>query len=487
MKREASLGVDESGDASGVVSQSRFDGCTRDVRKDDDGRPCRTGTVWTATAHIITAVIGSGVLSLAWAVAQLGWIAGPATLIVFSLITLYTSYLLADCYRSPDPVLGKRNYTYMESVRSNLGGTMHLICGIVQYVYLVGTAIGYTITGSISIAAIYKSNCFHKRGHDAPCLISTDPFLITFGIVQIILSQIPNFHKLSWLSTLAAVMSFGYAAIGIALSMVKVISGKIGKSSLTGVEIGVDVSEAQKVWRIFKALGDIAFAYVYSVILLEIQDTLRSTPAENKVMKKATMISVSITTVFYMLCGCMGYAAFGNDAPGNMLTGFGFYEPYWLIDLANMFIVVHLVGAFQVFGQPFFAAVEAWAGRRWPNSKLITGEYQVSRKYMRYSMNMFRLIWRSLFVIVVTVVAMLMPFFNEIVGLLGAIGYWPLSVYFPVEMYISQKKIARFTSLWVALQLLNLGCLLITLAAICGSIQGIIEDLRVYKPFNSKQ
>lgn len=60
------------------------------------------------------------------------------------------------------------------------------------------------------------------------------------------------------------------------------------------------------------------------------------------------MIGVSTTTVIYVLCGCVGYAAFGNNAPGNMLTGFGFYEPFWLVDLANVFIVVHLVGAFQV-------------------------------------------------------------------------------------------------------------------------------------------
>ncbi|PWA71287.1 hypothetical protein CTI12_AA281510 [Artemisia annua] len=34
------------------------------------------GNAWTAIAHITTAVIGSGVLSLSWNVAQLGWIAG---------------------------------------------------------------------------------------------------------------------------------------------------------------------------------------------------------------------------------------------------------------------------------------------------------------------------------------------------------------------------------------------------------------------------
>ncbi|QCD99877.1 Amino acid transporter [Vigna unguiculata] len=61
-----------------------------------------TGTVWTASAHIITAVIGSGVLSLAWAIAQLGWIAGPATMILFSVVTYYTSLLLAACYRTGD-------------------------------------------------------------------------------------------------------------------------------------------------------------------------------------------------------------------------------------------------------------------------------------------------------------------------------------------------------------------------------------------------
>lgn len=77
------------------------------------------GNVMTASAHIITAVIGSGVLSLAWAIAQLGWIAGPAVMIMFSLVTYYTSSLLIACYR--DPVTGKRNNTYSAAVRSHLG------------------------------------------------------------------------------------------------------------------------------------------------------------------------------------------------------------------------------------------------------------------------------------------------------------------------------------------------------------------------------
>ena len=78
------------------------------------------------------------------------------------------------------------------------------------------------------------------------------------------------------------------------------------------------------------------------------QDTLKSPPAENKTMKKASLIGIMTTTMYYVSVGCIGYAAFGDKAPGNILTGFGFYNPYWLVDFANACIVVHLVGAFQV-------------------------------------------------------------------------------------------------------------------------------------------
>jgi hypothetical protein len=154
-----------------------------------------------------------------------------------------------------------------------------------------------------------------------------------------------------------------------------------------GIRIGTEthagtVTSMQKLWRSLQALGAIAFADSFSIILIEIQvlqayifcklhnmmvvnfysniyriicanylrpqDTIRSPPAEHKTMKKATFFSIAITTVFYLLCGAMGYAAFGDDSPGNLLTGFGFYNPYWLLDIANVAIVVHLVGAYQV-------------------------------------------------------------------------------------------------------------------------------------------
>ncbi|CAI0409092.1 unnamed protein product, partial [Linum tenue] len=270
-------------------------------------------------------------LSLAWGIAQLGWIAGPATLLLFSSITYYTSRLLSDCYRHHST--GKRNYTYMEAA-----------CGIVQCVMLCGATIGYAITASISMVAIRKSDCLHKRGHAASCKFSTNLYLVGMGVAEVVVSQIPNFHKLAWLSVLAAIMSFLYASIGLGLAVARVASGTWGKGETSSSLTGVEANGMDKIWRMCTAIGDMAFACSYSAILIEIQ----STPAENKVMKKASGVAVSVSTVFYLLCGCFGYAAFGNRAPGNMLSASGFYEPFWLIDLANVCIVIHLVGAFQV-------------------------------------------------------------------------------------------------------------------------------------------
>ncbi|XP_065866981.1 amino acid permease 4-like [Euphorbia lathyris] len=458
---------------------------------DDDGRLKRTGTFWTAASHIITAVIGSGVLSLAWAIGQLGWIAGPLVMLLFALVNLYTSNLLAHCYRSPDPVTGQRNYTYTDAVKAHLGGKKVLLCGLVQYLNLFGISIGYTIAASVSMMAIKRSNCFHASGGKDPCHMSSTGYMLTFGITQVIFSQIPDFDQIWWLSIVAAIMSFTYSFVGLGLGIGKVIGNATIKGSLTGISIGTVthaglVTPTQKLWRSLQALGAIAFAYSFSIVLIEIQDTIKSPPAEYKTMKKATVLSISVTSSFYLLCGCFGYAAFGDDAPGNLLTGFGFYNPYWLLDIANVAIIVHLVGAYQVFCQPFFAFIEKWSARKWPKSGFVTAEYEIPVPFGGvYRMNLFRLVWRTMFVILTTVIAMLLPFFNDVVGLLGAMGFWPLTVYFPIEMYISQQKIGKWTSRWVGLQILSMTCLFISIVAAVGSVAGVVLDLKTYKPFKT--
>lgn len=71
--------------------------------------------------------------------------------------------------------------------------------------------------------AILKANCYHKHGHDAHCDYGGSYYMIIFGAAQLLLSFIPDFHDMAWLSVVAAVMSFSYAFIGFGLGLATTI------------------------------------------------------------------------------------------------------------------------------------------------------------------------------------------------------------------------------------------------------------------------
>lgn len=52
--------------------------------------------------------------------------------------------------------------------------------------------------------------------------------------------------------------------------------GAHAKTTLTGRTVGVDLSSSEKVWRTFESIGNIAFAYAYSTVLVEIQASMQT-------------------------------------------------------------------------------------------------------------------------------------------------------------------------------------------------------------------
>lgn len=47
--------------------------------------------------------------------------------------------------------------------------------------------------------------------------------MLLFGLVQIIMSFIPDLHNMAWVSVVAAIMSFAYSSIGLGLGIKTVI------------------------------------------------------------------------------------------------------------------------------------------------------------------------------------------------------------------------------------------------------------------------
>ena len=203
-------------------------------------------------------------------------------------------------------------------------------------------------------------------------------------------------------------------------------------------------------------------------------------------MQKATLISHIFITLLYNLCGSFGYAAFGDSTPSNLLSSFGFHGPIWLLRIANVAIVIHLAVAYQSYCQTVLAFIEKEVAEMFPNNDFVTREFEVRIPgFGPCKLNVFRLIGRTSFVIITTLISLLIPFFNTMVGLVGALGFWPLTVYFPVEMYISGKEIQKWSIKWIGLQLLSVSCLVISVAAAVGSVAGFVDELKSFKPFKN--
>lgn len=93
----------------------------------------------------------------------------------------------------------------------------------------------------------------------------------------------------------------------------------------------------------------------------------------------------------------------------------------------------------------------------------------------RFQVNSFRLCFRTVYVVSTTGIAMLFPYFNQVLGVLGALNFWPLAIYFPVQMYCVQKEIGAWTKKWIVLQTFSFVCFLVTVVGVIGSVEGLIS------------
>ncbi|PRW57358.1 amino acid permease 3-like [Chlorella sorokiniana] len=443
----------------------------------------RQGTVFSATAHIVTAVIGSGVLALPYAVAVMGWVAGPILVLLCAWVTLFTSLLLADCFA----VQGKIHRTYSGCVGAVFGRTGFHISAWLQHVSLILYSLAYTIVAAQSLQTVARSVC--EQHNTSSCFDAFWQWALVFGGIQLVLGQLPSLHYFAGISTVGAFMSLTYSATSIGVAAGNLGKLPYGSGTVGGLQLG---SQVDKAFDILNSLGAILFSFNISLILIEVQDTLRH-PANSahggldadvvaeargpiRKMRKAVYISMALMTVIYMAVACFGYACLGDSTPFNILTGpYGegwqpAQVPRWVINMANVAVFLRTVPAYQIYSIPFLCLVEeqleGW--HRWPT--WLTGLT-------------LRLLWRSAFVAVITFVACLMPFFQVITGLVGAISFAPITAIFPIELWIRSKRPSRRVRL--GLRSLSALAVLVTLATTAGSLQRLFTSWSDFQLFGT--
>jgi hypothetical protein len=249
------------------------------------------------------------------------------------IITLYTLWQMVQMH---EMVPGKRFDRYHELGQHAFGEKLGLWIVVPQQLICeVGVDIVYMVTGGQSLQKFHNSVCPGCKD------IKLTYFIMIFASVHFVLSHLPNFHSISGVSLAAAVMSLSYSTIAWGAS--------VDKGVLPNVEYGYKAkSTSGTVFNFLSALGEVAFAYAGHNVVLEIQATIPSTPEKPSKgpMWRGVLIAYIVVALCYFPVALIGYWMFGNAVEDNILISL--QKPRWLIAMANMFVVIHVIGSYQV-------------------------------------------------------------------------------------------------------------------------------------------
>ncbi|KAI0492784.1 hypothetical protein KFK09_027060 [Dendrobium nobile] len=416
----------------------------------------RNAKWWYSAFHNVTAMVGAGVLSLPYAMSHLGWGPGITVMILSWIITLYTLWQMVEMHEMPDRAPGKRFDRYHELGQHAFGDKLGLWIVVPQQLIVeVGVDIVYMVTGGKSL----------KKFHELVCPdcsnIRLSYFIMIFASIHFVLSQLPNFNSISGVSLAAAVMSLSYSTVAWAAS------GAKGKQP----EVHYDLTgknNADNVFNFFNALGDVAFAYAGHNVVLEIQATIPSSPDKpsKKPMWKGVIVAYIIVAICYLPVAFVGYYVFGNNVDDNILITLE--KPRWLIAAANMFVVIHVIGSYQIYAMPVFDMIETVLVKKLDLPPGLA----------------LRLIARSLYVAFTMIVAICIPFFGGLLGFFGGFVFAPTTYFLPCVMWLAIKKPKRFGLSWsINWICIILGTMLMILAPI-GGLRSIILSAKSYKFFS---
>jgi hypothetical protein len=278
--------------------------------------------------------------------------------------------MLASCYE----VNGVEHARYHHAVRHLLGRKSAIVVSVFQIVNLFFFSLIFTITASNCMVEIANLACQYQ-GKTAEEIASSPSCLsyetggvwkmsLVFGGIEMLFSQIKNLEEAWWSSLIGSVSGVVYVLIILIIGFAHVSNGL---GSISGITTDVvctratgtvyQVSVADKVFGILNGLGTIAFCFNFSLILLEVQNTLKQPPSAVKQMKKTCVYAISSSFFCYFMVAVTGYAAEGDCVDSIVINSFS--GPKWALIICYIMVLANMITSYQVFGQSMFETIES--------------------------------------------------------------------------------------------------------------------------------
>lgn len=444
----------------------KSNGSLRNNRLDEDAGAAfvleSKGKWWHAGFHLTTAIVGPTILTLPYAFRGLGWGLGFFCLTVMGVVTFYSYYLMSlvldHCEKA-----GRRHIRFRELAADVLGsGWMFYFVIFIQTLINTGISIGAILLAGECLQIMYSN--LSPSGS-----LKLYHFIAMVTAVMIALSQFPTFHSLRHINLVSLLLSLGYTFLVVGACI------HAGTSeNAPPRDYSLESSESTRVFNAFTSISIIA-AIFGNGILPEIQATL-APPATGKMVKGLLMCYTVIFFTFYS-AAVSGYWVFGNKSNSNILKSLMPDEgpslaPVPVLGLAVIFVLFQLFAIGLVYSQVAYEIMEKKSA-------------DVNQGIFSKRNLIPRIILRSLYVVFCGFFAAMLPFFGDINGVVGAVGFIPLDFILPMLLYnMTYEPPKSSIKYWIN----NSIIIIFTGAGLMGafsSTRKLVLDAKEFKLFSS--
>ena len=371
-----------------------------------------SGSVLRAIYSVLCAIAGVGVLGLPYTLKQGGWF-GLVALVVLGLMLLYTGIRLAHCLIASPEVT-----TYAELGYKAFGTWGKYAVLISQMVNCVGSSILFLVLGGQNL---------HLISQNLNTGMAQYQWTLVVAAIVLPLCYLKTMHEVGLI-----------AICGVAACVLAVIIVIIEDFVATGVERS-KVYNTGTFIGFLKAAATMCFAYGGHVIFPSV---IRVMGSNARKFPQAVYWSYGIVMVMYIPIAAISFYSFGAATQDNILKNLGDSIPAKITEAA---LAAHVVFAYVVFMNPVFFLVE-----RKVHLDKLAAKFEDRRKdatgwYIRwiYASPEFclRVIIRTLMVGFTVLIAILVPFFSDLMSFIGGSAQVASILVLPALIYL---KLYRF-------------------------------------------
>ncbi|KAF7728339.1 hypothetical protein EC973_006280 [Apophysomyces ossiformis] len=397
-----------------------------------------TGSWLTAYANVVCVVAGTGTLGLPYAFNKGGWL-GILILMLAYGMSVYSGVILIRClYYKP----GHRLHDYKEIGTAAFGLPGYLVASVLHILNLFGCPALYLVLAGGNMHDLLK----HTSAGLTPGY---------WSIIFAALLLIPSV-TMKTLREVTAMAVIGALSTMIAVFIV-VIQSPIDHHNST-----VPIEHNPVIWVGFPtALSTIAFSFGGNNTYPHVEHAL----AKPHQWKWAVTAGLSTCTALYLLTAIPGYYSYGQLTQSPIYNTFQDGSPAKIV--AMIVMTIHVILAIPIYTTSFSLEFEKFA--RCNEDRL-----------GKFGAWLGRAIIRTATMVILALLAVFVPFFDNFMSLIGALCNCGLVFLLPVVCYLKLTGVRNkpwYELAFCALTLLLgvVGCVFGTKDAIIGLIQSFAQ------------